>query len=181
VRIVCEGRKTEPNYFRAIKRELRLSNVNVDHEPSCAALVRSVAAGHAWRGRYGQRFSQIWCVLDDDARPRIGEVLAEMRREKIRIAFSNPCFELWYLLHFAEQRASLTSVEALRELKKHMTNYTKSADVFDLLAGRQDKAVKRAEALRKSHERNGRAPTDNPSTSADVLVTYLNSLVETKR
>jgi hypothetical protein len=38
---------------------------------------------------------------------------------------SNPCFELWYLLHFQEQKSSITSNECVQKLKQQFPNYSK--------------------------------------------------------
>jgi hypothetical protein len=45
--------------------------------------------------------SQVWALFDRDEHPRISEALALLAtHERIRVAFSNPSFDLWLLLHF---------------------------------------------------------------------------------
>ena len=38
---------------------------------------------------------------------------------------SNPCIELWYLLHFEECHAELTQNACIKKLKRHLEHYTK--------------------------------------------------------
>lgn len=38
---------------------------------------------------------------------------------------SNPCIELWYLLHFEKCHAELTQNVCIKKLKRHLEHYTK--------------------------------------------------------
>jgi len=53
---------------------------------------------------------------------------------------------------------------------------TKVHNIYGKLLDHQEKAIKRAKELRKMHKRNRNAETENPSTTVDELVEYLNSL-----
>jgi hypothetical protein len=66
----------------------------------------------------GQSYNQIWCVFDRDSFPagnfnRAFTVAAENR---IRIAYSNQCFELWYLLHYHFNDAAIDRKTYTRRL-----------------------------------------------------------------
>ncbi len=44
---------------------------------------------------------EIWALFDRDQHPRIPEAFAKLAgRDRIRVAFSHPSFDLWLLLHF---------------------------------------------------------------------------------
>jgi hypothetical protein len=44
---------------------------------------------------------EVWALFDRDQHPRIPEAFAKLAgRDRIRVAFSNPSFDLWLLLHF---------------------------------------------------------------------------------
>jgi len=75
---------------------------------------------------------------------------------------SNPCFELWALLHFQDQTAYLVREKVRSLLKKHLPGYRKSLP-FDRLRPAYEDAVRRAVHLdRRCEERE--CPGDNPST-----------------
>lgn len=61
---------------------------------------------------------------------------------------SNPCFEVWLILHFADCAAGISSPKAAAEkLRRHLPGYAKGTLDFASLAERVDKAVERAKAL----------------------------------
>jgi hypothetical protein len=76
----------------------------------------------------------LWLCTDTDhwAKPNhIGNlvrVLQECRQKEYGIAISNPCFELWLLLHFEDAaglQAGISCEEVTRMLKKCRGGYTK--------------------------------------------------------
>jgi hypothetical protein len=115
------------------------------------------------------RYDEVWCVVDVDEHARLPAAEALAAREKIGIAVSNPCFELWALLHLVDHRAFITSESARNALRSFMPNYEKALDCA-AIRGLYAVARGRANALREQHERNGRSPGWNPSTNVWVLV-----------
>ena len=49
------------------------------------------------------KYDQVWCVFDIDEHPFVPEAKQQARDNGIEVAISNPCFELWALLHFRDQ------------------------------------------------------------------------------
>jgi hypothetical protein len=45
------------------------------------------------------RFDETWVVCDVDAHHGLNDALALAKSNEIQVALSDPCFELWYLLH----------------------------------------------------------------------------------
>lgn len=43
---------------------------------------------------------QVWCLFDRDQHEDIPSAFAKAKREKLHVAYSHPCFELWRLLHY---------------------------------------------------------------------------------
>lgn len=82
---------------------------------------------------------QFWLVSDCDHWIEPGHlknlihVIKECRRKGIQVALSNPCFELWLLLHFAEfpPEDTLTCAELENRIRKAVGGYDK-ARVFNL-------------------------------------------------
>lgn len=117
-------------------------------------------------------YDQIWRVLDVDQHERLAAARKLAVREKINLAVSNPCFELWALLHLVDWRAHI-SVEAVQQqLRQVMPGYAKALRC-DLLRGAYRTAQLRAIKLAQQHEQNGNDPTMNPSTDVWRLVDAL--------
>lgn len=89
------------------------------------------------------------------------------RDNAIQLAVSNPCFELWLLLHFRDS-PGVRDVNALEKLlEKSVPNYNKSVD-FARYRGGYDDAVKRSRALDRLAAA-AKSPGMNPSTGVYKL------------
>ena len=87
--------------------------------------------------------------------------------QKVNLAVSNPCFELWLLLHHTDCRSHCAGYDdVVRRLKKHVPAYDKARLRFDDYAGRVFDATKRAKDL----DPTGASHDLNPSTSVWRLV-----------
>ena len=94
--IVCEGEKTEPNYFNSFR------------VPKAVIDVRGVGRNTASLVRKALEFmgeddyDQVWCVFDRDdfSVESFNAALQLARNNGIRVAYSNEAFELWYVMHF---------------------------------------------------------------------------------
>lgn len=64
VLIVCEGSKTEPNYFRELVDHLKLNTANVEVDGESDSSPRSVVAHAIKRYQDDDEFDQIYCVFD---------------------------------------------------------------------------------------------------------------------
>lgn len=125
----------------------------------------------------------VWCVFDRDDNTNQNLYAAEQLAEHLgyRVAFSNPCFELWILLHFRDQRAELLNAEdAISVLRadRYLPQYEKNMDVYDRLSGRQAEAIARAEHRMDSLNDDGirtLSRESNPATTVHTLVQYLNN------
>jgi hypothetical protein len=171
--IVCEGEKTEPSYFKAISHSRRISATT---EIVPRALQPTKVVQTAERKRIEFSYDRIWCVFDCDEHADFELAIAEAKRKGFYIAHSNPCIELWYLLHYEEQNSHITKEAVAKRLKRHLLHYSKSTPVYEELQPRQDRAFLNAAKQEEHHRNSGRAATDNPSTSVNQLVEYLNSL-----
>jgi hypothetical protein len=81
---------------------------------------------------------------------------------------SNPSIELWFLLHYKNQTASITTKECVKELSnRNKTNYQKGVidkKLVEKLNGKCSDACKRAKAL---------TLYENPSTNLNKFVEIL--------
>lgn len=190
VLIVCEGEKTEPLYFRCLRRHLGLHPANLVIADKKRGLdPQSLVAYALDELRKDPDFNDVYCVFDKDkhttyqaALDRIGAVRLKSGT-RLHAITSVPCFEVWILLHFEYttkpfQTAAGDSNCALvvAELRKNgrIPGYEKgSADIFQLLTDKLDDAVRHARQLDEYCAASG---SDNPSTRVYKLVEYLKGL-----
>jgi hypothetical protein len=137
-----------------------------------AAEERGKAEAAARRsGDDGERFDEVWCVVDVDDHTHLPAARELARREGISLAVSNPCFELWALLHFEDQRAHLHRDTLKQRLRRHLPSYTKHLDCDRLWHTCQD-ALRRAQDLDRLAEADDQ-PGRNPTTGVWPLVDQL--------
>ena len=180
VLIVCEGAETEPGYFKAFRRAHGIhAQVTVCGE-ECGSHPKSVVDYAAKEMRRARRdgipFERTWCVFDRDEHGEIPAALDRAKALGICVALSNPCFELWYLLHFAPYSTGyIARDDAQTKVREFIPGYHKSMRVFDALPDR-GKALEDAARLRRHHQAANGTGFENPSTSVDLLVLELTAL-----
>ncbi|MFI9817183.1 RloB family protein [Saccharothrix variisporea] len=93
-------------------------------------------------------------------RVRRAEGITAANRTAVSLAVSDPCFELWLLLHFRDHTAHIDGAKAAKALlTRHIVGYDKKVD-FDVFAVNVDSAITRAKVL----------GPENPSTGVWRLV-----------
>ena len=184
VLIVCEGKKTEPNYLQRLKTTNRLSssNIKVLH-PNKTDPMGIVTFAEKELSNQRNGYDRVFCVFDRDGHVCFDAAVEGVsaseagRRERLCVVTSVPCFEVWLLLHFTFSTAPFTSTGTqsacemvLRELRKKIPNYAKgNANTYDLLAGQLDHAISNAVKLEKQNKSN---LASNPATGVHRLVEY---------
>lgn len=125
-------------------------------------------------GDRNQLYDEIWCVFDIDEHPLVAEARQQANANKIRLAISNPCFELWILLHFQDQFAHLERSNAQHLCRGHLPGYEKVVPC-ERLMDLYSEAKRRAEALDAWQGTRG-CSGGNPSTSVYHLVEMIKVL-----
>ena len=171
----CEGQRTEPDYLKALKREPAVRDIaSVDihiHDESLGSapltLVKAAAEARARASGEESEVDEVWCIFDVEwpqNHPKLKEARALAKRSNVKVAVSNPCFELWLLLHFRDQTAWLDTDAAKALLKKHDPSEGKSLEGATYMPRRAE-AASRARSLEARHKGNGtKFPNDNPSS-----------------
>lgn len=179
--IVCEGEKTEPNYFKKFRlpADVYVSDVDVYGVGAVTeSLVReTIKIRQVIKKSVGKTYDQVWCVFDKDDNPaeQFNRALALADREGIKVAYSNEAFELWYLLHFNYIDSVTSRAQYKRKLSHRLGQpYIKnSEDMYDKLLSRQQDAIRNADRLLKSYGFH-KPCDDNPCTLVHHLVIELN-------
>lgn len=183
--LCCEGSGTEPGYFTSLANFLRnplIELIEVEiakHETTDpkqiveqAKRLRAAADREANRMHDDNlRYDQTWCVFDRDEHVHFDEAINQASDNRLDLAVSNPCFELWILVHFQAQTGGLTRQDARNKVRNYIPEYDKNIS-FGELKGRTDKAARRASKMESDARESGKA-TDNPTTSVWRLVEKL--------
>lgn len=181
--VFTEGKKTEPVYlthWHRLNRRRVVVTVDEFHGAplqlvEAAARRRAADLRAAKRGR-GEAHDEYWCMFDVDEHPHLAQALRLAESEQIRVAVTNPCVELWFLLHFQDQTADLHRHKA-QSLSSDLLGCAKIPTTAALakLTDRHEDARRRAQALDRKHDLDGSPPRSNPSSSAWQLVDAIRS------
>lgn len=205
--IVCEGEKTEPNYFNELIDQYEINSANVAIDGTCGSSPKSVLSRARTlvekEEKKGDPFDRIFCIFDKDSHASYNETLDNIQKinsetTKIKCGTDNkqsttrftaihstPCFEYWLLLHFIYSTKPFAATgsksicdEVINELVKYIPEYSKGkVNVFSELFDQLELAKNNAIRANKSAKENH---TDNPTTLVHELVDYLQKIKETK-
>ena len=175
--VFTEGSNSEPDYVNGLKRlphirgdvSLRLE-IHPDHRVPLT-LVRMAVE----RSR-DPEVDECWCIFDVEwpkNHPNLRAAVALAEENGIRLAVSNPCFELWLILHHQDHH-KFGHTAAVESLSRSIDGRPgKSVDASRYLPLRKE-AVRRAKLLAARHEREETVfPNGNPSSG---MYLFLQSL-----
>jgi len=160
--IFCEG-KTELAYIKYLRRKYRFASIAID----------SVKKGNAISKQYILNYKKDKITADKDLDFLMYDIDASKMLEKLEaipntiLLCSNPCIELWFLLHHKNQKAQIKSNECIRQIKNRCKGYDKSflsGSLTKKLEESESKAIQRAKSLNKN---------ENPSSTVYILLEKL--------
>jgi hypothetical protein len=168
--IVCEGSKTEPNYFK----KFRVPHVVIDVEGVGRNTLGIIDEAEHYNNEGD--YDQVWCVFDKDDYP-IDQFENAIERAKslgFHVAYSNQAFELWYLLHFEFLNSAINRQQYITKLETYIGQQYKKNDpaMYDKLRCNLDNAIKNSEKLLDTY-RPPHPGRDDPSTTVHKLVKAL--------
>lgn len=179
--IATEGKETEKKYFDDMASPAYFHNArvhvkvlsNIDNQSSPEKVMAQL---DSFRRRYKlNKADQLWLVVDFDrwGEEKLARVTRECRQKNYRVAVSNPCFELWLLLHLrALDEYSAEEIQDIRqnrhvtrhdtyldrELSRLLNGYDKANLKTRLLLPHLSLAIERARAI--DHDAEARWPND---------------------
>lgn len=172
--VICvEGEKnsTEYNYFRHYSsRDLRIkfsTGGSTDPKGMLEDLLKYIRNEDI----DSEDICRIFLVLDTDLDERriseIKEIEQECIDNNIEIVTSAPTFEIWYLMHYRNNRLKFqTSKEVKRELQNINGTYTESMDMYKIIKESTDNARSTAQSFEQQIIRNKEdLLSSNPHTS----------------
>lgn len=118
-------------------------------------------------------FEEVWCVFDIDEHPKIADAKRQALGHRIGLVVSNPCFDLWILLHYQDLRQDTHRHKVQSACRKYIPGYEKHPPC-EALFERYVEAERRAVDLNEWHASRG-TDGSNPSTNAHELVAKIRS------
>lgn len=165
--LFCEGSKTEPAYFKAIRRACSSTMIAVDTHPGegvpytiatraveYAKEARTLRRGRRRRNSF-EEHDQVWAVFDRDAHPRFKEALVRCRQHGVHVSWSNPCFEVLLILHeqdYSKPNHRHAVQAALKILRPEYDTHGAKTPDCDELVQRVENTERRADALLQGRE-----------------------------
>jgi RloB-like protein len=174
--IVCEGEKTEPYYFKGF----RVPKVVIEIKGAAGDPTRLVNSAKKLADE--DEYDQIWCVFDRDegawTAQNFNNALQNAKTYNFQVAYSNECFELWYILHFQFLNTGLPRSDYEDKLSELLSQKYRKNDptIYQQLLEKQQVAIKHAQKLLAIYDRPN-PEQDNPSTTVHLLVQALNMFI----
>lgn len=196
--IVCEGEKTEPNYFKSLKSALPKGVLEVvdfiifgEGYNTESLVQQAIGIRKKWESETGREVDKLWIVFDKDSfLPNTFNNAIEQceNTPKTEAAWSNEAFEIWYLLHFEFYNTGISRNSYKERIQKNFRSkglsdfvYKKNrADMFTLLSnyGDLNLAIKYSKKLVEDNIGKKDFANQNPCTTVYKLVTELFNLEE---
>lgn len=193
--IVTEGEKTEPNYFKGMRKAKRLHGVQVtalqsplgtDPLSVLKGAVQLFLEGNTHKGILRLNYDYVFVVFDRDQHENYAPALQQVSNyqqykndEGKKVPFvaipSNPCFEYWLLLHYENCMALKDRREVCKSLLKYYKNYEKKhEEIFEDTQDKLEIALNYADRInRDSHAMCCDKPfTDMPKIIRILLPEY---------
>ncbi|MBL4884189.1 MAG: RloB domain-containing protein [Planctomycetaceae bacterium] len=176
--IITEGENTEPEYLSGFKKVYKNSRVDIEFGGEGVTAPMSLVQRAKEKKKAAEKqakrekddnlkYDEVWCVFDVDEHLKIPDAKQMARDNDIKFVISNPCFEIWLWLHFAEQPGIQDRHKLQKKMKKHISKYDKHVNYADYQDG-YEKAVKRAQRLSEDAF-SDKEEEVNPSTSVWIL------------
>ena len=174
--IVSEGSVTEANYFQTFERKfghptVKMRIVRGAGDPR-AVVEKALQEREELRAGNTASKDSVWAVFDRDEHERFSEAVDMARGNKISVATSNPCFELWGIYHYRDFDAPIDRHDCQRLLGELCGAYDrhthKSFASEELIENGYEEAVRRASVSLDSRKKEGN-PGASPCTSVHCL------------
>ena len=197
--IVCQGEKTEPEYFNGIQMKINSKYKNkisieiLSDNSSCMKML-NVAKNKVKKDKNNQiKYKHVWLVYDKDDFPsdefdniikkveKINRKNKELKNDEpiYHVLWSNQCIEFWFLLHFIDLRVNIDRKKYIGKISENFKKfgikgkYKKNDNlIYKKLEDFQLDAIKRAKDI--INENKGKTPSNiAPGTNVYEIIEYL--------
>ena len=191
--VLCEGEKTEPSYLAGVFRGTSHRDDYVfiprkprDHSPLGIVRAACKEKKRALADKISAKDIHVWAVFDRDGHQHIPEAFNMAVANRIKVAFSNVCFEQWVLLHYEATQKSFTNCDGLVSYIKsnHDSSYEKDVYCYERLGDKVQTALNNSEWLMNQVavdiSRGMPVWEINPYTDVHELISFLLNPVESE-
>ena len=126
--VIPEGKVTEYAYFRDLKDTIpRNGSITLDvaKNPRGGSAMNLISVAEKITSKVSNEINyEVWIVLDDDRRKdrkMLLDWVKDDKKNKQKLAVSNPMFELWLLLHFNCKETYSTKDEYCKKLEEEIS------------------------------------------------------------
>jgi len=176
--IVCEGEKTEPNYFRKFPENPEVYD-RIDIYGTgynTISLVNEAIRLKLEAQKRKEPYIEVWCVFDRDDFPidQFKSAIILAGKNQIKCAYSIEAFEIWYMLHFNFYDTALSRSQYKEKLSELLgKTYQKNDEgMYQFLKKRKNIAMQNARKL-YILQHNRAFTEQNPITTVFKLVERL--------
>ncbi|KAA3651975.1 MAG: RloB domain-containing protein [Bacteroidetes bacterium] len=160
--VFCEG-KTEVAYVHFLKKKYRVSSIQIHAAEKGNNISKNYIENYK-QDKFTAENDLDFLMYDLDA-PKMLERLSAIPNAILLV--SNPCIELWFILHYKNQVTAIDSKSCFREVKTQCNSYEKgtiSSELFNALTNLE------AEAIAKAKQQEA---FKNPSSTIYLLLEKL--------
>lgn len=165
--VFCEG-QTEEEYVKFLRSKYRIP-IEINSKKAGDDISQRFINSYL-KTRTTHPKDQVFLMYDLDVRG----VLDKLHEIEGTLLLSNPCLELWFLLHHQDQRANISSENCLRSLRNLCHDYEKgklSDKLKRTLIDSVSDAIDRAQRLQRF---------ENPSSTVSDFIAELEEVKSLK-
>ena len=193
--LFCEGKKTEPTYFAALKQTWTGALISVETRPGVGvpmtiameavefAESKGLTRSSRRKKNSFEKKDEVWAVFDRDEHPNFDDAVRLCQDNGVGVARSNPCFELWLILHetdYDRPNHRNDVQRALKGLRPEYDNHRRKVPDCNDMVARVELAEARGKVLVERREEEG-VPHGNPSTTVGMLTEAIRIANESAR
>lgn len=195
--IVCEGEKTEPNYFNALFNNINSkSNKKINVKiigvgKNTKSVVESVDSFFNYSDQLVSNtkipYGKVFTVFDKDSFSdnHFNEAIRISEKRGFIPLWSNECFELWFILHYEFFQSNVSRNEYFKKLTSLLGyDYEKNNNHFDLLGklSKLEIAIRNSRKLYDKYDKKESPSRKSPCTTIfklfDEIEIYLNKKIK---
>jgi hypothetical protein len=163
--VFCEG-ETEEAYVAHLRSRYRVP-IEIVTRVAGTGISAQLIRKHK-KGKPSHPKDKNYLMYDADVQHLLDKIITIAG---VTLLLSNPVIELWFLLHFKNQKASLSTDDCVRELNNRLRNTYKKGKISNRLSRKLEEECNKACARARSL-----TSKNNPSTNLYVFIEALESI-----
>lgn len=184
--IVCEGTKTEPNYFKQLIGFMqKQSNIELKYDvfgtgrntESLVNYTDLLADVSKYNRKQMKDYDKVFVVFDKDSfkDSQFNNAVSKAKNNGYIPIWSNECIELWFLLHFIYFDSNIPRQQYYKKLERYLEcKYKKTDDHFDMVTNKGN--IKFAYKFAKKLYEENKGKTYAKMTPCTMMFQFIDEL-----